>query len=73
MSQVNKERLEQKHKITQADFNDSEIGTYLDLDPTRSMLDGLFTSKELRRIADAMDEWSKENEASFCRLLGEKT
>ena len=38
-----------------------DFGAYLDIDKDNSVLDGRFTSKELRLIADEMDRLVEED------------
>lgn len=46
-----------------------DIADYVGLGPEDSILDGYFTSQDLRQIADAMDKW-KQAELS---IKGEKS
>ena len=66
---MSNEEILKKFKIRPEDFRDNEIGTYLELDSNLSRLDGLFSSDDLRRIANGMDDlktfedWKKQKSA----------
>jgi hypothetical protein len=59
MDHILEEKLREQFKITPDLLGDGLIGGYLELGSERSRLDGLFSSNELHRIAEAMDETVK--------------
>jgi hypothetical protein len=45
---ITKDELLKKYKLRAHELNQNEVGTYLELDASKSRLDGLSTSRELQ-------------------------